>query len=49
METFLFLNGYEIAAEVDEQERIILCLAAGNMARADFVDWLKEHTTTARG
>jgi death-on-curing protein len=30
MEVFLLLNGYEINASVDEQERIILQLAAGN-------------------
>jgi death on curing protein len=30
METFLILNGLEINASVDEQERIILTLASGN-------------------
>ena len=29
METFLLLNGFEINAEVDEQEKIVLSLAAG--------------------
>jgi len=28
METFLILNGYEIDADVDEQERVMLALAA---------------------
>ena len=33
----------EIDADVDDQERIILSLAAGELAREDFVNWLKEH------
>jgi len=40
METMLFLNGYEIGATVDEQEQIILALAAGELERQDFVAWL---------
>jgi death-on-curing protein len=31
METFLVLNGFEILATVDEQEAIVLRLAAGEM------------------
>jgi death-on-curing protein len=45
METFLILNSHEVDADVDEQERIILGMAAGNLSRDDFVNWLKEHTT----
>ena len=30
METFLVLNGYELDADVDEQERLILEVASGN-------------------
>ena len=33
MEVFLILNGYEISATVDEQEQVILALAAGRMSR----------------
>ena len=40
METFLVLNGYEIRADVDEQEKTILRLAAGTLSRDEFVDWL---------
>jgi death on curing protein len=43
METFLFLNGYEIKASVDEQERIILHLTAGELGRDEFSAWLREH------
>ena len=33
MEVFLTLNGSEIVAPVDEQERLMLDLAAGKMTR----------------
>jgi len=36
METFLVLNGYEIRADVDEQEKTILRLAAGTLSRHEF-------------
>ena len=34
------LNGHEIIASVDEQEHIILDVAAGAMSREDFYEWL---------
>jgi len=40
METFLDLNGYEIYAEVDEQEQIFLQMAAGELSRENLVKWL---------
>ncbi len=40
METFLILNGYEIIASVDEQESVMLALAAGKMSRTNFSEWL---------
>jgi death-on-curing protein len=43
METFLVLNGMEIAASVDEQEQLILQLAQGNIARDRFTEWLGAH------
>ena len=42
METFLVLNGYEIEAPVDEQERVILRVASGKMGREAFTQWLRE-------
>jgi death on curing protein len=33
LETFLVLNGYELAADVDEAERTMLALAAGDLSR----------------
>jgi death-on-curing protein len=43
METFLVLNGYELAAGVDEQEHLILQLAAGSLKREEFTAWVKAH------
>ena len=44
METFLIVNGYEVRATVDEQERIMLDLTAGNLSRDIFAEWIKQHT-----
>lgn len=41
METFLVLNGYEVSAPVDEQERLMLQLAAGELSRDGFVEWVR--------
>jgi death-on-curing protein len=49
METFLVLNGYEIEATVDEQERIILQVAAGELGRDEFTDWLRSHVVERNG
>lgn len=43
METFLVLNGAEIDAPVDEQERLMLDLAAGRINRSDLTNWLSLH------
>ena len=43
MEIFLILNGYEIQADEEEQEQVILDLASGKYTREGFTDWLKEH------
>jgi death-on-curing protein len=43
METFLVLNSYELRAEVDEQEQVILSLAAGVMEREAFTEWVQAH------
>jgi len=46
METLLVLNGSEIDADVDEQERLILDLAAGKLTREELTSWLNDHITT---
>ena len=43
METFLILNGAEIDAPVDDQERLMLDLAAGRIDRSHLTDWLHHH------
>ena len=43
METFLVLNGVEVDAALDEQERIFLDLAAGRVDRGQLADWLGQH------
>jgi hypothetical protein len=45
METFLSLNGWEIEAGVDEQERLMLAVASGSLNHAGLTIWLREHTT----
>jgi death on curing protein len=44
LETFLVLNGLEIDASVDEQEQTILAIAAGELGREGFVEWLQQNT-----
>jgi death-on-curing protein len=43
LETFLMLNGSEIDALVDEQERLMLDLASGRLTREQLVTWLLAH------
>lgn len=44
LEMFLVLNGYEIDATVDEQVIVILQVAASQMERKTFSDWIGTHT-----
>jgi len=48
METFLLLNGLEIDASIDEQEHLMLGLAAGHVARAELAAWLRSRSKDAR-
>ena len=45
METFLILNGHEIKASAEEQEKIILNMADGKVDKSEFISWLKSHIT----
>jgi death-on-curing protein len=47
MEVFWVLNGLEIKAPLDNQERLMLDLAAGKLTRQDLTSWLKKHVTPA--
>jgi death-on-curing protein len=42
-EVFLILNGLEIAASVDEQERAVLAISSGEMKREAWVAWLRQY------
>ncbi|WP_292708640.1 MULTISPECIES: type II toxin-antitoxin system death-on-curing family toxin [unclassified Nostoc] len=46
METFLVLNGMEIDALIEEQEHIVMLLAAGELGREEFADWLRLNLRT---
>lgn len=43
MEVFLLLNGWELDADVDEQEQLIIQLASGKLTREALVHWVKIH------
>jgi death-on-curing protein len=43
MEIFLILNGFEITASIDEQEKVIIQVASGKLNREEFNNWLKAH------
>ncbi len=43
METFLVRNGFELDADVNEQEAIFLQLAARTLTREQFVEWVAQH------
>jgi death-on-curing protein len=39
MATFLLLNGREVVADVDEQEKIVIGVAEGTLGRERLTDW----------
>ena len=41
MEVFLLLNGHEIDASVDEQEKIIIDVASGKVSRIELSEWIR--------
>jgi death-on-curing protein len=43
MAVFLDLNGFAIEATVDDQERLMLDLAAGTLPRDALTAWVKGH------
>lgn len=48
METFLMMNGFEMNADIDDSESTILRLAAGDLDRRGFLEWVVTHVTSAR-
>ncbi len=49
MEVFLMLNGYEVRATVEEQERVMRAVAAGEMRREELVKWIEAHMVKVKG
>ncbi|MEL6385062.1 MAG: type II toxin-antitoxin system death-on-curing family toxin [Cyanobacteria bacterium J06626_18] len=47
METFLILNGHQLSADIDEQERIVLAVASGSCSRTNLATWLSQHIVLA--
>jgi death-on-curing protein len=45
---FLDLNGFAIEATVDDQEQLMLNLAAGLVSRAELTTWLESHVSTGK-
>ena len=43
MEVFLILNGYEISATIEEQERYFLSIASGQVTRSELTEWIENH------
>jgi len=43
LEVFLVLNGFELRAEVDDAESVILGVAAGSIGRDEFTAWIRDH------
>ena len=43
MEVCLTLNGFEIVAALDDQERLMLDLASGGVTREQLTEWLEKH------
>jgi death-on-curing protein len=49
LETFLVPNGGELAASVDEAERPMLALAAGEVSREQLTTWVEAHLVPLPG
>jgi len=43
MEVFLVLNGYEVRAQVEEQEAVMGAIASGKMEREELARWIEAH------
>lgn len=44
IEAMLMLNGFELLAPVDESERMIMKVAAGNSGRNELLEWIRRHS-----
>lgn len=48
MVVFLELNGLMLEGSVDEKERVVLAVAAGEMTREDWTIWVREHSVICK-
>ena len=48
LKMFLLFNGYDVDATVDEQEEIVLQVAAGELGREEFTFWVSNHIIARR-
>ncbi len=48
MEIFLLLNGYEIEASIEDQEKFFLQLADGKISREKLADWIKKKAVSRK-
>ena len=48
MEVFLIMNDIEISASVDEQERFMFSMAAGQVSREGLAEWLRSNVSNLR-
>jgi death-on-curing protein len=48
MKSFLRLNGQDLIGDIDEQERVILAVAASKMEREEFMEWVRHHIVVFR-
>ena len=49
LETFLVLNGLQLAAEIVEAEQLMLALAAGEVSRERLTAWVERHLVPLTG
>ena len=45
---FLEMNGFTVSGDIDEKERVVLAVAAGEMARDEWTNWLRAHLVELR-
>ena len=43
------LNGLELSASTEEQERVMLAVASGILSRESFANWVRGHVVSTGG
>ena len=47
LEAFLMLNGFELAATIDDGEAVVLAVATGRLTREGLTEWVRSKLRTA--